>query len=148
MTGEAAKISRRSFLAGASITVMAACSSQSHRPAARVAPRPDPGAPKRVIVVGAGLAGLTAAITLRDAGWDVVVLEARSRVGGRVHTLYGGEDGVPFARGLRAEVGGEAIGDTPTPLQAMRHRFGLTRERRPGNTTSRAEQGLFRYRGQ
>lgn len=38
------------------------------------------------VVVGAGVAGLTAARLLRDAGRTVVVLEARDRVGGRVHT--------------------------------------------------------------
>ena len=75
------------------------------------------------------------------------MLEARGRVGGRVHTLYGGEDGVPFDRGLRAEVGGESIDDTHTALRNMLRRFGLATERRPGDTTSRAEQGLFRYRG-
>lgn len=39
------------------------------------------------VVVGAGLAGLAAATTLRDAGLDVLVLEARGRTGGRVHSL-------------------------------------------------------------
>src|SRR5437660_1687628 len=148
MTSGPAKISRRRFVAAATVSVAPACTSQSRGRVARAAPRPDPGTPRRVVVVGAGLAGLTAALGLRDAGWDVVVLEARGRVGGRVHTLHGGEEGVPFDRGLRAEVGGESIDDTHTSLLNMLRRFGLTTERRPGDTTSRAAQGLFRYRGQ
>lgn len=45
------------------------------------------GGPRpRVIVVGAGLAGLGAATALRDAGAEPMVLEARDRLGGRVHT--------------------------------------------------------------
>lgn len=39
-----------------------------------------------VVVIGAGLAGLSVARQLRDLGWPVVVLEARDRLGGRVHT--------------------------------------------------------------
>lgn len=44
------------------------------------------GEPERVIVVGAGFAGLTAANALRNAGVDVVVLEGRRRIGGRAET--------------------------------------------------------------
>ena len=83
------------------------------------------GAP-RVVIVGAGLAGLTAAVDLTDAGWDVVVLEARDRVGGRVHTLYD-----PFTPGLHAEAGGESIDDNHDRIQALVERFGLATERRP-----------------
>ena len=45
------------------------------------------GDPERVIVVGAGWAGLTVANALRNAGVDHVVLEGRDRIGGRAHTI-------------------------------------------------------------
>jgi monoamine oxidase len=51
------------------------------------------GRSEKVVVIGAGCAGLAAATTLRDAGIEVVVLEARSRAGGRAHTTdVGGVD--------------------------------------------------------
>lgn len=45
----------------------------------------EPG--ERVVVIGAGLAGLTAAVHLVDAGFEVVVVEARDRVGGRIASV-------------------------------------------------------------
>ena len=56
--------------------------------------------PKKVIVVGAGMAGLVAAFELAQVGHNVMVLESQTRVGGRVYTL-GEKDG--FAKGLHAE---------------------------------------------
>lgn len=44
-----------------------------------------------VVVVGGGLAGLTVARELRHAGLEVVVLEARERLGGRAHTARLGD---------------------------------------------------------
>ena len=55
------------------------------------------GNPERVIVIGAGFAGLGAANALRHAGVDCVVLEARDRIGGRAHTERVG--GVPVDLG-------------------------------------------------
>ncbi|HKQ77719.1 MAG TPA: FAD-dependent oxidoreductase [Blastocatellia bacterium] len=63
-----------------------------------------PGPPQRVIVVGAGLAGLSAAYELTRAGHEVRVLEAQSRTGGRVLTLRD-----KFPDGLYAEAGATRI---------------------------------------
>jgi monoamine oxidase len=74
-----------------------------------LAPTP---APKTVIVVGAGPAGLTCAYELSRAGHHVTVLEARDRPGGRVWTLR-----APLPAGLLAEVGATFLPDThPLPL--------------------------------
>src|SRR5207302_7451729 len=58
----------------------------------------------KVAVIGAGLSGLVAATEVQAAGHDVVVLEARDRVGGRVFTLREG-----FAAGQFADIGAEVI---------------------------------------
>jgi len=61
---------------------------------------------KKVIVLGAGLAGLTAALELVHAGHEVMVVEARNRSGGRVLTLREG-----FTSGLTAEAGAMSFND-------------------------------------
>jgi len=63
----------------------------------------------RIVVVGAGVSGLTAARLLDDAGHDVVVVEGRDRIGGRTHTVDLG--------GAPADLGGSWIhGPVGNPL--------------------------------
>ena len=68
-------LSRRAFLS--SLAVGCLSLSQSDQVYAK---------PVRVLVLGAGIAGLAAAQTLRQKGYDVVVIEGRNRIGGRIHT--------------------------------------------------------------
>jgi monoamine oxidase len=70
------------------------------------------------IVVGAGYAGLAAALDLLDAGASVAVLEARNRVGGRVRSAH-------LANGAIAELGGEWIFEGYQELVELAGRFGL-----------------------
>src|SRR6185503_5099597 len=74
---------------------------------------------KTVTVIGAGLAGLSAAYDLHRAGWQVTVLEARQRVGGRVFSVRS------FSNGLVAEGGGEFIEDSHTRMLAYAKQFNL-----------------------
>ena len=52
-----------------------------------------------VIVVGAGAAGLSAARLLADNGWSICIVEARDRIGGRIHTIKGGGFSAPVEAG-------------------------------------------------
>lgn len=86
-------------------------------PGAADRPSPQPGKGLKVVVVGAGMAGLAAAASLVEAGAEVVLLEARDRIGGRIFTdrslgvavehganFIHGFNGNPLAR-LAAEAG-------------------------------------------
>ena len=84
-------MSRRALIAAATSAVgggLAAACEPVHRP---------PPDAKSVLVVGAGMAGLSAARSLADAGWPVRVIEARDRIGGRVYTSR--DWGVPLEMG-------------------------------------------------
>ena len=59
---------------------------------------PVSGNGRKVVILGAGIAGLVSAYELKRAGWDVTVIEARGRVGGRVWTIRNGDTIVQTGR--------------------------------------------------
>ncbi|HEY7160787.1 MAG TPA: FAD-dependent oxidoreductase, partial [Acidobacteriota bacterium] len=70
-----------------------------------------------VLIIGAGASGLSAAKELSESGRKVIVLEARNRVGGRIHTLH--DEGVPI------ELGAEFIHGRAPEVLAVLHKAGL-----------------------
>jgi monoamine oxidase len=78
------------------------------------------GKRKKVVIVGAGLAGLSAAYELLEAGHEPLVLEAQHRVGGRIYTMR-----EPFARGLYGEAGAMRIPRSHELTMAYVDKFGL-----------------------
>lgn len=98
-------ISRRQFLRRSAFAVAAAGLNQSQLSSAfRAVVLTGPA--RKVLILGAGMAGLVAAYELSKLGHDVTILEARTRPGGRVHTLR-----EPFSDGLYAEAGAARIPD-------------------------------------
>ena len=75
---------------------------------------------KKVIVVGAGIAGLISAFELLQNGHEVTVLEARIRPGGRIYTLRDS-----FADGLYAEAGAIDFGDAYPVIMRYVRLFGI-----------------------
>ena len=65
---------------------------------------PNAGKNTKVVILGAGIAGLVSAYEMRKAGFDCTVLEARTRPGGRNWTIRGGTK-VEFADGTAQECG-------------------------------------------
>lgn len=107
---EARGHSRRRFLKTAAVATVAA-------PALRAA-KTDTGG--KVAIVGAGLAGLTCAYRLRQAGVKATVFEAGQRLGGRCWTIRG-----DFAEGQIAEHGGELIDQGHTRARQLAQELGL-----------------------
>ena len=74
----------------------------------------------RIAIVGAGIAGLNAALALQDAGLACDIYEAADRVGGRIHS-----DTATWADGLVSEWCGEFIDADHTAMHGLIRRFGL-----------------------
>lgn len=88
-----------------------------------------------IIVVGAGVAGLAAALRLAEAGCQVTVLEAADHVGGRIRTVHVG--------GAAVELGAEFVHGKPPELLALLDELGLERYAIGGTDISFAPDGTL-----
>jgi len=111
----AAFLERRRFLQGAGATAGAAFISRT-----RLAKADAPKKPK-IVIVGAGIAGLNAALTLQDAGFDSTIYESSSRIGGRMHS-----DVTTWWNQQKSEWCGEFIDSDHKTILNLAKRFGLT----------------------
>jgi monoamine oxidase len=74
---------------------------------------------RTAVVIGAGFAGLAAAFKLKKAGWTVIVLEARDRIGGRVFSYrFPGTN-------LICELGAEWVGESHERIRSLCSEFGI-----------------------
>ena len=110
---DARRPTRRQLLAGGAGAAAVAAASR-FAPAAQAAGSP------RIVVVGGGLAGLSCAYRLKQAGYTAQVHEAADRVGGRCWTIRGA-----FADGQIAEHGGELIDQGHTAVRQLAGQLGL-----------------------
>lgn len=93
-----------------------------------------------IIVIGAGLAGLNAALLLEEMGHSVAVIEGRDRIGGRLHTM----DDVP---GM-PEAGGSGIGSSYGRILGMMDRLGLAKQGERPRTVPVSGQTMVDIGGQ
>jgi len=115
VAADSPRTTRRALLERAGAGALAVSALGRLTPSARAAAAP------RIVVVGAGLAGLTCAYRLKQAGYTAHVYEASDRLGGRCWTLRGA-----FADGQIAEHGGELIDQGHNAIRNLAQEFGLT----------------------
>jgi monoamine oxidase len=108
--------SRREILERAGVGVLAIAGPAAFARLARSATGPP-----RIAIVGGGIAGLNAALTLQDKGLAAIVYEASSRIGGRMHSDRSGY----WANGQVSEFCGELIDSDHTTILGLANRFNL-----------------------
>ena len=121
--GDRMPLSRRTFVGASAMTAagvsLGACTEADLAPTET--PRANKGtAPQRVVIVGAGLAGLTAAYRLKQNGIIATVYEANTRLGGRCWTNRS-----TFAEGQIAERGGELIDQYHSNIRQLAQELAL-----------------------
>ncbi|MBX3281534.1 MAG: FAD-dependent oxidoreductase [Acidobacteria bacterium] len=79
---------------------------------------------KTCVIIGSGLSGLAAAYKLKNAGWNVTVIEARSRIGGRVFSYSFKEE-----PSLISELGAEWVGESHERIKALCSDFKIPLQR-------------------
>src|SRR4051794_25259483 len=107
-----ARFTRRMLVGSAAVATGAAVV-----PGSATAARRGSRAEVDVVIVGAGLSGLSAARSLVRAGRSVAVLEARDRVGGRTWTVQRG--------GSFIDIGGQFVGPTQTAILKLADTLGV-----------------------
>ncbi|HKW58257.1 MAG TPA: NAD(P)/FAD-dependent oxidoreductase [Candidatus Dormibacteraeota bacterium] len=112
-------LTRRDFLKAAGVAAGAAALSPAAAFAAKTKPSAQQG---RIAIIGGGIAGLNAALTLQDAGIMSTVYEASGRVGGRMHS-----DTTSWLNGQTTEHCGELIDSRHKTILGLANRFNLSR---------------------
>ncbi len=111
------KTDRRDFLK----TLVATCAGTAFAPSVFSQRRK-----RSAVIIGAGFAGLAAAFKLKSGGWNVTVLEARDRIGGRVFShrfSLALPNGQASASSLICELGAEWVGESHERIKALCHDF-------------------------
>jgi monoamine oxidase len=115
VAADTSRTTRRGLIKSAGAGAIALSALGRLTPVARAAAAP------RIVVIGAGLAGLTCAYRLKQAGYTAQVYEASDRLGGRCWSIRGA-----FADGQIAEHGGELIDQGHNAIRNLVNELGLT----------------------
>jgi monoamine oxidase len=113
------RLSRRDLLKGAGALAAGLALTDPLNLAGRLM-KADAASKPRIAIIGAGIAGLNAALTLQDAGYASTIFEASSYIGGRMHS-----NTTTWASGQTSEWCGELIDTAHTTILGLVKRFGL-----------------------